>query len=61
MEMVSKLNEILKEMENRLEQDGLQAAEMDERGDIAQMNVYDKAVAVRKEDIALIKRVLSVS
>lgn len=56
--MEDKILKILSEMEKQLAWDMMQAAEMDEAGRTDEMDMYDKAVSVRKEDIALVKSLL---
>lgn len=56
-----KLQKIIAQMEKELDWDEMQAAEMDERGLIHEMDIYDKAVEVRRSDITLLKSILTAS
>lgn len=57
-ELEDSINSSLENMRHQLEWDEMQAAEMDEAGRIDEMEAYDRAAAVRREDISRMEALL---
>lgn len=57
--MYTAIQNILFEMERQLKWDEMQAAEADEQGLLDEMDKYEKAAAVRRGDIAMVKSLLA--
>lgn len=57
-EIKTAIENIVSEMEQQLSWDEMEAAAMDEAGRIQEMEIYDKAASVRRDDIRLVRSLL---